>query len=50
MLSADIGTPEMNIKAGIGYLLMRAASFGSRSVDDTDSKVEFGAELLEELG
>ena len=42
MLSAGLGTPEMNIKAGRGYLLMRAASFGSRSVDDADSKVYEG--------
>jgi hypothetical protein len=31
--------PEYNIRAGIGYLLMRMANFETRTVIDTDSKV-----------
>lgn len=39
-LKASTSTPELNIKAGIGYLLMRAATFAYKSINDpTDSKI-----------
>ncbi|MGJ7918169.1 LysM peptidoglycan-binding domain-containing protein [Massilia sp. LXY-6] len=39
-LASATATPQMNIQAGIGYLLMRLAKFGTATVTDaTDNKV-----------